>query len=456
MEAVELKYNKYEAYKDSGVKWISQLPSHWEIVRSKRLFDQRKGKGEKGDIQLTSSQKHGIIPQQEFMELEGRKVTQVVFNNEILKKVRKNDFVISMRSFQGGLEYSNYTGCMSSAYIALAPIKNVVPEFYKYLFKSNSYIRALSSTSNLVRDGQAMRFDNFTQIDLYIVPEAEQTAIANFLDNKTTKIDTAIAQKEKMIELLKERKQIMIQNAVTKGLDENGKIRQKPKCLPAEGLPEGWKDSGVEWIGEIPEGWEVKKLKHTVQNIISGPFGSSLIKDEYVKSGFKIYGQEQVIPNDFTIGDYYITKQKFDKMQRYEIFKDDILISCVGTFGKIALVPEHHEKGIINPRLIKMTPKSDLIAPVFLQEILLSPYCFTQFELVSRGGTMGVINIELLSKLLLFVPPVDEQLNILKYLNIERVKIDKAIALQQTQIEKLKEYKAVLIDSAVTGKIKVS
>ena len=256
MEAVlnEIKIERYPAYKDSGVEWLGEIPEHWEIVRSKRLFQQRKERARDNDQQLTASQKHGIISQQEFMELEGRRVTQVEFNRDILKHIEANDFVISMRSFQGGIEYSEYSGCVSSAYIPLIPIKHVVPAYFKYLFKSDAYIKALSSTSNLVRDGQALRFENFSDVDLIIVPKEEQIAIAKFLDRKTAQIDKAIAQKEKLIELLKERRQILIHNAVTRGLNPDVPI----------------KDSGVEWIGKIPAHWEMKRMRSIFDYIQTG------------------------------------------------------------------------------------------------------------------------------------------------------------------------------------------
>ena len=173
MVETENKIQRYNKYKDSGARWLGKIPEHWKLVRSKRLFEVRKVRANKDDEQLTASQKYGVIPQIKYMELEGRKVTQVEFNPEILKQVKKGDFVISMRSFQGGIEFCNYDGCVSSAYVPLIPIKHIETSFFKYLFKSKSYISELSSTSNLVRDGQALRFDNFSQVDLLIIPLEE-------------------------------------------------------------------------------------------------------------------------------------------------------------------------------------------------------------------------------------------------------------------------------------------
>ncbi|MAD41124.1 MAG: restriction endonuclease subunit S [Arcobacter sp.] len=218
-DAVTKGINSNVKRKNSGVKWLGKIPEHWKIVQSRRLFEARKEKIRKGDEQLTASQKHGVIYQKEFMRLEGRKVTLVLKGSEILKHVEAGDFVISMRSFQGGLELCKYSGSVSSAYIGLIPIKHVVHDYFKYLFKSVTYIQALQSTSNLVRDGQALRFENFSQVDLVIVPEKEQQQIANYLDEKTSTIDKLIEKANKSIILLKEKRTALISAAVTGKID---------------------------------------------------------------------------------------------------------------------------------------------------------------------------------------------------------------------------------------------
>lgn len=211
--------------KDSGVDWIGMIPEHWETERSRWLFRQRKEKARKSDEQLTASQKYGVISQQKFMELEGRRVTQVELNSEILKHVEANDFVISMRSFQGGVEYCAYTGCVSSAYVPLIPCELVHSPYYKHLLKSQRYIEALQCTSNLVRDGQALRYENFCMVDLLIVPFEEQIAIANFIDNQEKLFRRNISIMKAQIEKLKEYKITLINSAVT------GKIRITPEMV---------------------------------------------------------------------------------------------------------------------------------------------------------------------------------------------------------------------------------
>lgn len=182
-EAVTQGINPDVNMKQSGYKWIGSIPEHWNMVYAKQLFSQRKDRAFEDDEQLTASQKYGIISQKEFMDIEGRQVMQVLKGEEILKHVEKGDFVISMRSFQGGLEYSEVSGKISSAYVMLIPNRDkVCDRYYKWLFKSKKYISALQGTSNLIRDGQALRFSNFVQVYLPSLDLDEQKKIADYLD----------------------------------------------------------------------------------------------------------------------------------------------------------------------------------------------------------------------------------------------------------------------------------
>ena len=266
----------------------------------------------------------------------------------------------------------------------------------------------------------------------------EQQKIASFLDHETAKIDTLIAKQETLIALLKEKRQAVISHVVTRGLNPDAPM----------------KDSGVEWLGEVPEHWKVQRFKFLCDNIIAGPFGSSITKDMYVKKGYKVYGQEQVIPNNFTLGDYYISEDNFNALSRYRAFSEDLLISCVGTFGKIAVFPKNAEEGIINPRLIKASIKRDN-NPYFIREFLKSETVFKQFELLSRGGTMGVINIAILNEIFAVAPPKEEQNKIYSYLLIQKSKFKYLIEKCELQIKLSKERKTALISAAITGKIDV-
>ena len=215
-DAVTKGLNPNAEMKDSEVEWNPIIPSHWNTTNPKALFKLRTQRANKDDEQLTASQKYGIISQKKFMEIENQKVVIVEKDFDILKHVEPNDFVISMRSFQGGLEYSEVRGCISSAYVMLIPVENkVYPPFYKWFFKSSKYINAIQSTSNLIRDGQAMRYANFVQVKLFDIPYTEQIEIANYLNNKIRQIDDILFEKQKQLEILEEYKKTLIYEYVT-------------------------------------------------------------------------------------------------------------------------------------------------------------------------------------------------------------------------------------------------
>ena len=234
-------HKRHAAMKDSGVAWLGKIPAHWDVVQSRRMFDQRKEKARPGDVLLTASQKYGMIPQSLFMELEGRRVVEINKGADSLIHVEAGDFVISLRSFQGGLEFSRTGGSITFHYVPIHAVKWVHEPFFAHLFKSSTYIQALRATANLIRDGQDMRFTHFAQVPLPKIPLDEQVAIADHLDLETARIDKLIARKTRFIELLVEKRQVLITHAVTKGLNPKAKM----------------KDSGAEWLGEVPEHWTV-------------------------------------------------------------------------------------------------------------------------------------------------------------------------------------------------------
>lgn len=215
-KAVTKGLNPDVQMKDSGVRWCPKIPSHWKVYNPKALFTMRDQRAKTGERQLTASQKHGIVYQDEFMEMESQRVVVVVKDFSILKHVEPGDFVISMRSFQGGLEYSTKRGCISSAYVMLIPNKEkVYPPFYRWFFKSSKYINALQSTTNLIRDGQAMRYKNFAMISLFDIPLEEQKEIADYLDEKCKKIDHLIVLKKEQFLSLDSYKKSLIFAYVT-------------------------------------------------------------------------------------------------------------------------------------------------------------------------------------------------------------------------------------------------
>lgn len=408
-----MQFKQYPSYKNSGVEWLGDVPEHWEVIPSKFYFTERKEKAESSDKQLTASQKHGIIFQEDFMAENGR-VMVVMKNPEILKKVRPNDFVISMRSFQGGLELSYLEGSISSAYVMLKPNLNVVDiEYFKYLFKTPRYIQSLQSTSNLIRDGQALRFNNFSQVKLVLPPKADQQKIVAFLDTETTRIDNLIAKQEKLIELLEEQRKSIISHAVTKGLNPNAPM----------------KDSGVEWLGEVPEHWKIGRLK----NLLSINNGSDYKEFEVENSenSYPVYGSGGV----FTYSSKYIYDQ------------ESVLLGRKGTINKPLYVTSPF--WAVDTMFYSQVKQGVHGKYVYYQAL-----GFPYDRYSSNTALPSMTQTDLLN-LSVTIPSISEQIEITQFLDNENAKFDNLISKQKKLIEKLKEYRSSIISHAVTGKIDV-
>lgn len=190
-------------FKGSGVEWIGQIPEHWKVVPSTWLFAESKERAYPDDQHLSATQKYGVIPLAEYERLEERQVTHAVKNLEQRKHVELDDFVISMRSFQGGIERVKARGCVRSSYVVLQAGDDSDVNYFAYLFKSGSYIQGLQATASFIRDGQDLNYGNFRQVKLPLPCRTEQQHIANFLDKETARIDALIKTTERSIALLK-------------------------------------------------------------------------------------------------------------------------------------------------------------------------------------------------------------------------------------------------------------
>lgn len=201
--------------KESGISWCPKIPEHWSIIPSKYLFYNSDVRKKENDELLTSSQKYGILTQQEYMELEKAKIVLANQGIDKWKHVEPNDFVISLRSFQGGLEMSHVSGCITWHYIVLRSYKPICYDYYKWLFKSDAYIKALQRTCNFIRDGQDLRYSNFCQVPLFVLPYKEQEEIAAFLDKKCSEINSIIEKKNEQISLLEKYRRSIIYEYTT-------------------------------------------------------------------------------------------------------------------------------------------------------------------------------------------------------------------------------------------------
>ncbi len=214
-EAVTKGIKKNVALVGGQISWIMKMPKHWRVIPAKYLFHNSDTRKLVSDEQLTASQKYGIVTQKEYMERENAQIVHATQGIENWKHVEPNDFVISLRSFQGGLEMSETTGCITWHYVVIKASKPIYHRFYKWLFKSSQYINALQGTCNFIRDGQDLRFANFSQVPLYEPTIEEQQKIADYLDTKCSEIDTVIEMKREQLATLDAYKKSLIYEYIT-------------------------------------------------------------------------------------------------------------------------------------------------------------------------------------------------------------------------------------------------
>ena len=220
------------------MEWLGDVPEHWEIRRGKRLFSPRQELAKPNDIQLSATQAYGVIPQDEYEQKIGRRVVKISLHLEKRQHVEVDDFVISMRSFQGGLERAWATGCIRSSYVVLRPSIDVDVKFFSHLFKSQAYIQALQSTANFIRDGQDLNFNNFCAVYLPFPPTEEQRMMAVALGKATANIDMTIANARREIELMEEYRTRLIADVVTGKMDVREAAEHLPDPTSEDPLPQ--------------------------------------------------------------------------------------------------------------------------------------------------------------------------------------------------------------------------
>lgn len=396
---------KYDSYKPSGVEWLGEIPEHWEIKKFKWLFVEKK---KETNVELNcGSISYGkvVYKDDEKIPESTKRSYQVLSKGDFLiNPLNLNYDLISLR-----IALSDIDVVVSSGYIILKNRVKVDKNYYKWFLHIFDIV-FMKTLGAGVR--QTLSFTHLANCDLVFPPLTEQTAIANFLDDKTAKIDQAIAIKQQQIELLKERRQILIHKAVTRGLNEKVKL----------------KDSGVEWIGEIPEHWEVKALKF-ISNLQSGEFISS---EDFKEEGYPIYGG-----NGFRGYSENYTNEGF--------------YALIGRQGALC--------GNINYADGKFfaTEHAVVVYPLNSEDTLWlgETIKVANFNRLSQSAAQPGIAVGVIKNERFPYPPKEEQIKISKYIQTATTKIATAISLKEQEIEKLKEYKMSLIDGVVTGKVKV-
>lgn len=408
---------RYESYKDSGVEWLGEVPSHWELGRISTYFTERRTKVSDKDYPALSVTKLGVFPQWENVAKTN--------DGDNRKLAKKGDFVINSRSDRKGSSgIAKQDGSVSLINIVLQP-KKINSVYSEYLFKSYSFIEEFYRVGHgIVADLWTTRFEDIKNSLIIFPPLSEQQKIAQFLDDKTAKIDQTVDLAEKQIALLKEHKQILIQNAVTRGLNPDVPL----------------KDSGVEWIGQVPEHWEVKKLKFVLT--------LSNKKEESKNSNKRYIGMENIESFTGKINDIPLIAEGIAN----SFYKDEILFGKLRPYLAKSYLADFD--GICSTEFL-VYRSTKVLNNRFALNIFLSYGFIDAVNASTYGSKMPRANAEFISNMFLAIPPLSEQKQIIDYLDKQTAKIDQAIALKTAHIEKLKEYKSVLINDVVTGKVRV-
>lgn len=413
--------------KDSGIPWIGQIPQHWGTRRIKFLFKERSEKGFPDEPVLCATQKYGVIPQ----SIYENRVVAVNKGLEGLKLVKEGDFVISLRSFQGGIEYAHYQGIISAAYTVLIPSDEVNPNYIKHLFKSHSFIELLQTCVTGIREGQNINYDLLRTNDIPLPPLPEQEAIADFLDEKCREVDTMVDIQVQFIEQLKAYKQSLIAETVTHGLNPTA-----PR-----------KDSHIDWIGLIPQHWEVCRLKEVIQ-----------LRTGTTPKNYQNHNEEDTLVNWYTPSDVCdegnVIQEAERKLASRVIQEENIDLYPKGTIifvgigasaGKVGFAVK---EGYSNQQITALIPKVGIGKYWYYFLIACRKYIRDN----AFYTTLPIINNGYLSQTSLLYPPLPEQEAIADFLDRKCSEIDQIIALKQQKINALHEYKKSIIYEYVTGK----
>lgn len=427
---------KYESYKDSGVDWLGEAPNHWDLLANKHIFKLKKNQVGKrsSEYDLLSLTLKGII-KRDMENPEGKFPAEF----DTYQEVKKGDFVFCLFDVEETprtVGLSAFDGMITGAYTVFEPKPDFDKNFLYYFYLNLDSKKRLRPLYRGLRN--TIPKESFLGFKTFVPPMPEQTAIANFLDKKTAQIDEAIAIKEKQIELLKERKQITIQQAVIQGLNPDA----------------ARKDSGVDWIGEIPEHWNTVAIKFLV-DVRDGTHDTPAYyeaseKTRYLITSKDFFGDEI----SFDMAKSISLKDHIEIIKRSNVETDDVLMSMIGgNIGKSVIVKKFNDFSIKNVALFKT--HGDFILARFIQYYLISGLLDKQRDINSRGGAQPFMSLTDIRNLVFFKIDSSEMKDIVVFLDKKTQKLESSINLAQQQIEKLKEYKTTLINSAVTGKIKV-
>lgn len=417
---------RHEVYQASGAAWLGAIPAGWTVKKMKYLFRDHSQKGRPNAELLSVTQNQGVVPRS---WVENRMVMPTG-GLDTFKFIEKGDFAISLRSFEGGLEYCHHDGIISPAYTVLKSWHpDLEPGYYRHLFKSGAFISELQTSVVGIREGKNISFVELSQSRMPIPPLPDQRAITTFLDEKCAKVDEAVRIKEEQIALLRERQKIQIQEAVTRGLNPSAPM----------------KDSGIDWIGQIPKHWEVKRNKHMFVEINER---SAKGTEQHLSMSQKL----GLVPADLVEKSLVSESYEGAKLVR----PGDLVLNRLK--AHLAVFSIAQVEGLVSPDYSVFRPFVAGASSRYFEALFKTSIYLGEFRLRVRGIVEGFFRLytDSFMDVPLVIPPQREQAAIMEYLERVSAQFDDAIRIKEDQIAALKEYKTCLINAAVTGKIKVA
>ena len=420
---------RYETYKDSGIQWWEEIPTHWDLKKAKHIFSL-----------VTENVSDSSLPKIALENIESWTGKYIETDSDFMGEgveFKKDDILFGkLRPYLAKVYKAEFAGQAVGDIYVFRGNEEQNPEYLKYLLLSYPFISVVDGSTYGAKMPRA-NWDFISHLVLPCPPKTEQVTIAAFLDHKVGKIDATIAEKEQMLEDLKNYRSAIISEAVTKGLDKNVEM----------------KDSGIEWMGMIPKHWGLVKLKNKAK--VNG------------RIGFRGYTTADLVPKGqgaYTIGGKHITNcvidlsnpdfiswDKYYESPEIMVKKGDILMAQRGSLGKAALVREDIGHATINPSLVLLN--SIAMNEVFLYYYLVSSSCLAYIDLLNTATAVPMISQNQIENIFVPIPSGKEQKQIADYLDRKTKEIDETTIIVSTQISDLKSYKSALITEAVTGKI---
>ena len=416
----------YSEYQESGLPWVGRMPIHWQQRRMKVLFRERVAKGFPGEPLLAATQTKGVIRKEEY----GSRTVTAQKDLHLLKLVEAGDFVISLRSFEGGIEVAHSRGIISPAYTILEARPEAQRGFYSHFFKSPDFIRSLALFVTGIREGQNIDYERMSRAYIPLPSTTEQESIGRFLDFANRQMDQFIRAKNRVIKLLSEQKQVIINRAVTRGLDAS--VSLKP--------------SGVPWVGEIPAHWEVLRAKYLFREVDE----RSATGNEELLSVSHITGVTPRSEKNITM--FKASSYVGHKLCRF----GDLVINTMWAW--MAALGVSTRAGIVSPAYAVYRPKyPDRLVGAYLDGLLRTTAYVANYMCRSTGIQSSRLRLypEEFFNVRIVVPPASEQREIVAQIKRETADLDTAILRTEREIELIREYRKRLIGDVVTGKLDV-